>query len=108
MDWMSPSTIEDMEKIMKAFIEEDPDGDGQDDTIGMVVLSEVYGGYPNNTFGIDNVFTAFGAYPGVWIDKDGKAVYGSVQEEMKEPLQLLNRWYNEGLIDKEVCHPHQR
>ena len=48
---------------MKAFIEEDPDGDGQDDTIGMVVLSEVYGGYPNNTFGIDNVFTAFGAYP---------------------------------------------
>ena len=30
-------------------------------------------------------------------------MYGSVQEEMKEPLQLLNRWYNEGLIDKEFA-----
>ena len=108
-DWLDklgleePSTLEDMENIMKAFIEQDPDGDGQDDTIGMVVLSEVYGSYPNNTFAIDNVFTAFGAYPSVWIEKDGKAVYGSVQEEMKEPLQLLNRWYTEGLIDKEFA-----
>lgn len=108
-DWLDklgldePSTIEDLENLMKAFIEQDPDGNGQADTIGMVVLSDVYGGYPNNTFAIDNVFTAFGAYPNVWIEKDGKAVYGSVQEEMKEPLQLLNRWYTEGLIDKEFA-----
>ena len=108
-DWLDklgmdePSTIEDLEELMRAFIEQDPDGNGQADTIGMVVLSDVYGGYPNNTFAIDNIFTAFDAYPNVWIEKDGKAVYGSVQEEMKEPLQLLNRWYTEGLIDKEFA-----
>ena len=108
-DWLDklgmdePSTIEDLEELMRAFIEQDPDGNGQADTIGMVVLSDVYGEYPNNTFAIDNIFTAFDAYPNVWIEKDGKAVYGSVQEEMKEPLQLLNRWYTEGLIDKEFA-----
>lgn len=108
-DWLDklgleePSTIEDLEALMHAFIEQDPDGNGQADTIGMVVLSDVYGEYPNNTFAIDNIFTAFDAYPNVWIEKDGKAVYGSVQEEMKEPLQLLNRWYTEGLIDKEFA-----
>lgn len=108
-DWLDklgldePSTIEDLEELMKAFIEQDPDGNGQADTIGMVVLSDVYGEYPNNTFAIDNIFTAFDAYPNVWIEKDGQAVYGSVQEEMKEPLQLLNRWYTEGLIDKEFA-----
>ena len=109
-DWLDnlkleePSTLEEMEAVLKAFIENDPDGNGQDDTMGMVVHSEVYGGYPNNTFAIDNVFTAFGAYPNIWItDDDGKAVYGSVQEEMKEPLKLLNRWFNEGIIDKEFA-----
>ena len=77
--------------------------------MGMVVHSEVYGDYPNNTFAIDNVFTALGAYPNIWItDDDGKAVYGSFQEEMKAPLELLNRWFNEGIIDKRVCYPHQR
>ena len=64
--------------------------------------SDVYGGYPNNTFGIDNIFTAFGAYPSIWITaEDGTAVYGSVQEEMKDALTLLNSWYTEGLIDQQ-------
>ena len=73
-DWLDklgmdePSTIEDLEELMRAFIEQDPDGNGQANTIGMVVLSDVYGEYPNNTFAIDNIFTAFDAYPNVWIE----------------------------------------
>ena len=109
-DWLDelgleePKSLEDMEAVLKAFIEKDPDGNGEADTVGLVVHSDIYGDYPNNTFAIDNVFTALGAYPSVWTtDKDGKAVYGSVQEEMKEPLQLLNRWYEEGVIDKEFA-----
>ena len=109
-DWLDklgleePSTLEEMEAVLKAFIEQDPDGNGQNDTMGLVVHSDVYGDYPNNTFAIDNVFTALGAYPNIWITaEDGSAVYGSVQEEMKQPLELLSRWYQDGIIDKEFA-----
>lgn len=107
-DWLEnlnleePSTLDEMADVLRAFIEQDPDGNGQDDTIGLAALSTVYGDYPNNTFAIDNIFTAFDAYPNIWITDDaGKAVYGSIQPEMKDALQLIADWYAEGLIDKE-------
>ena len=106
-DWLdalgleAPHTTDEIAEVLKAFIEKDPDGNGSDDTVGLVALSTLYGGYPNNHFAIDNFFTAFGAYPSVWIEKDGKAVYGSVQPEMKDGIALLRDWYAAGLIDKE-------
>ena len=107
-DWMDklgleePKTLDDLADLLRAFINEDPDGDGQADTVGLAVHSEVYGSYPNNTFAVDNIFTAMGAYPTVWItDDDGKAVYGSVQPEMKDALSLMHDWYEEGLLDKQ-------
>ncbi len=84
-DWLDnlgleePSTMDEVADILRAFISDDPDGNGQADTVGLAVLPTVYGGYPNNHFGIDNFFTAFDAYPEIWIkDSEGKAVYGSV------------------------------
>lgn len=107
-DWMDrigleePKTLDDLAELLRAFINNDPDGNGQNDTVGLAVHPEVYGYYPNNTFAIDNIFTALGAYPFVWItDADGKAAYGSVQPEMKEALSLLHDWFAEGLLDKE-------
>ena len=107
-DWLEklglqePSTIDEVADVLRAFIDKDPDGNGQADTVGLVVLNTVYGDYPNNHFAVDNIFTSFGAYPNVWIkDSEGKAAYGSIQPEMKEGLQLLADWYQEGLIDKE-------
>lgn len=107
-DWMDrigleePKTLDDLEELLRAFINNDPDGNGQNDTVGLAVHPEVYGYYPNNTFAIDNIFTALGAYPFIWItDTDGKAVYGSVQPEMKDALSLVHEWFEEGLLDKE-------
>lgn len=107
-DWLEnlgleePSTLDEVADILRAFINDDPDGNGQNDTVGLAALSTVYGDYPNNTFAIDNIFTALGAYPNIWItDSEGNAVYGSIQPEMKDALQLLADWYAEGLIDKE-------
>ncbi len=107
-DWLDnlnleePSTLDEVADVLRAFVNDDPDGDGQANTVGLAALSTVYGDYPNNTFAIDNIFTALDAYPNIWItDDDGNAVYGSVQPEMKDALQLLADWYAEGLIDKE-------
>ena len=52
-DWMDnlgleePKTLGDLEELLRAFINDDPDGDGQDDTVGLAVHPEVYGYYPN-------------------------------------------------------------
>ena len=68
-DWMDnlgleePSTIDDIAEVLRAFIEDDPDGNGQADTVGLAVRNTVYGDYPNNHFAVDNIFTALGAYP---------------------------------------------
>ena len=51
----------------------------------------------------DCVFGAFGLYPQIFTEKDGKVVYGAVEPEAKQALEVLHRWYEEGLIDPEMC-----
>ncbi len=105
-DWLdklgltAPKSLDEMEAVLQAFKDKDPNGTG--DNVGLILNSEVYGGYPNNHFIADNIFTALNAYPYIWIKgSDGKAVYGSVQPEMKEGLARLRDWYAKGLIDPE-------
>lgn len=93
-DWMDelglsePETLEDIETIVKAFIEKDPGGNGAGKTIGIPLVTDgdnfLYGSY-SSAYRANNIFTLFGAYPEQWIeDENGNAVYGSVQPEMKE------------------------
>ncbi|TLS50924.1 extracellular solute-binding protein [Paenibacillus antri] len=99
-DWLTklglerPKTIDDVYKIAVAFAKNDPDGNGQADTFGLQIDN-------NFRYNMQGLFWAFGAYPLNWIEKDGKAVRGVVQPEMKDALNLLQKMYNEGLLDKE-------
>jgi len=105
-DWLDklglqpPKTIADVKNIAKAFATQDPDGNGADDTIGLLLDKD----FLNQSKGI---FWAFGAYvnkPEMWIkNADGKIVYSYVQPEMKNGLAWLNDLYKEGLIDKEFA-----
>lgn len=99
-DWLTnlglerPQSIEDVYAIAKAFTFDDPDQNGQNDTLGM----QLDNGFLSNAKGF---FWAFGAYPDGWVSKDGRAVSGVVQPEMKKPLQMLQQMFKEGLLDKE-------
>jgi putative aldouronate transport system substrate-binding protein len=112
-DWMdklglsAPETLEDIANIVRAFIEKDPGGNGPGKTIGIPLCiagdNFLYGGY-SAAFRVNNIFTSFGAFPEQWIaGKDGLAVYGSVQPEMKQGLQVLADWYKEGIIDQQFA-----
>lgn len=74
---------------MYAFANNDPDGNNIKDSYGM------------SQTGIPLVYGAFGYQPDRWMVRDGKLVHGSVQPEMKEALTVLNKWYNDGVIDPE-------
>lgn len=101
-DWLTklglerPKTMDDVHAIAKAFAAQDPDGNGKADTLGLEIDSDF-------RYNLQGLFWGYGAYPNPsnWIEKDGKVVRGVVQPEMKEPLQLLQTMFKEGLLDKE-------
>lgn len=49
----------------------------------------------------DMFFGAYGLYPQIFTEKNGKIVYGAVEPEAKQALEVAHRWYEEGLIDPE-------
>jgi len=83
----APENITELETLLYKFAQEDPDGNGKKDTYGMsnTALSVIYGSFSTDR--------------SIWLDKAGKAEYSSIQPEMKNALQLLNKWYKDGIID---------
>ena len=106
-DWMDkcnlaePKTMEDIYNILQQFLVQDPGGNGEGQTAGLVIDPEIAGN-SGGSYMPNNIFTLYGAYPKQWIDDgSGNAVYGSVQPEMKDALEQLSKMYSEGLIDKQ-------
>jgi putative aldouronate transport system substrate-binding protein len=110
-DWLDkvglplPKSLDDLKTIAKAFVEQDPDGNGKADTVGfpgpdktqMVVNNE-----KNHYFGFEPILALDKAFPGMWVKDDkGEIVYGSVQDNIKNGLQTLQQMYADGLIDKQ-------
>ncbi len=108
-DWLDklslpvPRTLNDIALTVKAFMENDPDGNGQPDTMGIPVdKSLVFSQKQTGLYGLDSVFAAYKAFPKSWIrSEEGHVVYGSIQPEAKRALALLAEWYRSGVIDKE-------
>lgn len=103
-DWLEklglpePKTMDDVLAIADAFVNQDPDDNGQKDTYGLGLEKLFYGSVP----GIEGFFNSFHAYPQIWVkDDEGKLAYGSIQPEMKAALAKLQQMYKDGLIDRE-------
>ncbi|WP_366295829.1 extracellular solute-binding protein [Paenibacillus sp. AN1007] len=105
-DWLkklnlkAPTTLDELETVMDAFVNQDPDGNGKKDTVALSV------GFKNNlnTWMADSgwIFGMFGAMPNQWNKAaDGTLAYGSIQPEMKPALEKMKEWMEKGYIDKE-------
>lgn len=89
-----PETLTDLEATLTAYHAKYPDGVGF--------------GLSNDLSQMEVVTSAFGAYPKSWIkDANENLIYGSIQPEMKQTLETLNKWYNNGWIDKEFVVKNQ-
>lgn len=89
-----PDTIDDLYNVLKAFKEQDPNGNGKADEIPYTET----GLAPDflNPFGITDINA------NSMLVKDGKPVFYPISEEYKEGLKFANKLYAEGLIDKEL------
>lgn len=113
-DWLDnvgmapPATLDEVEAVLNAFVNNDPDKNGKKDTIGLAGPdkgSNLFAHFmepSSNHFGFDPVSQAFKAYPGFWLNQGGEAVYGSITPETKQALAKLRDWYSKGLIDPEA------
>lgn len=104
-DWLdklgmeTPKTREEIAAVAKAFMDKDPGGNGAGKTIGMAVQSTPVGNYGHG-FGVEALFSSFGAFPKQWVyDDEGKVVYGSITQEAKEGLAFVTDLYAQGIID---------
>ena len=99
-DWLDalglerPTTMDQVTEVARAFATQDPDGNGVDDTLGI--------GMDNNfIYQAAGVFWAFGGYPPIWLEKNGRIEYANIQPEMKDGLEWFKNMYDENLFDRE-------
>lgn len=101
-DWLEklglevPKTFEDYKKVLKAFVENDPDGNGQKDTVGLTHKS------------IDMLQVFFlGSVPQVtndgWVKEDGQWIPGYYSKNLVKGIEQFKELYDEGLLDKDFA-----
>ena len=110
-DWLdklgleAPRTWDEMVKVAEAFVTQDPDGNGEDDTIGILGPgnSNHINDIGDNQFGLDPLFCSFQSYPQYWLqDEDGTVKYGSIQPETRTALEKIQKLYTDKLIYPEM------
>ena len=96
-----PTTTAELEEVLKAFKEQDPNGNGMADEIPLST-------YVDNQYFAD-WFGAFGLVPNANENKyeniavkDGKVVFSAVEDEYREAVKYFSQLWAEGLIDPET------
>ncbi len=95
-DWLdklnlkAPTNAEELHDVLYAFRNEDPNGNGKKDEIPFFDGPKLKAFYPmwnaRNT----------------WYAKDDKVVFGPYEENYKNAVKELAKWYSEGLFDPEI------
>lgn len=102
-DWLDnlgldvPSTLEELAAVAQAFTEDDPDGNGADDTVGFVERDESFNvGFRSlsSYFGADNWFT---------ITDDDEVMPSFMQPEYKEAMEWFRNIYDNGWMNSDFA-----
>lgn len=100
-DWLDklnmkiPTTVDELYEVLKAFKEKDPDGNGAEDTFGMIVTKSP------STF--DPLAVWFGA-PNKWgKDANGELQPDFMTDEYLEAMKFMKKLYDEKLINQDFA-----
>lgn len=95
-----PTTTDEFYQVLKAFKEQDPNGNGIADEIPLSGCTEWWHSEPINF--IMNAFTYFDDNAYLAIDDSDVVSAAFTKPEWKEGLAYLNKLYSEGLLDSEA------
>lgn len=99
-DWLEslgleqPTNTEELYEVAKAFTNDDPDGNGVDDTYGIII--------PNFAQAFDLFTIWYGAGNG-WKDVDGELTPSFKTEEYLEAITFARQMVEEGLINRDFA-----
>ena len=111
-DWLDklqldmPATVDDLFEVAKAFTEQDPDGNGRDDTYGFAAASDGSTWIP--------LWAAFGSGgPGNFYRKDGEFVNGYYDPATTDALEYIRRLVAAKVVDpdfvtNDMTRAHER
>lgn len=91
-DWLDklgleiPTDIEEWHRVLTAFKQKDPNGNGIADEI------------PFDDYRYQLFASSFGVFEGILLSDGNRVTYGPMEDGYKEFLQTMNQWYEEGLI----------
>lgn len=98
-DWIEkmnlpvPQDIESLDKVLRAFTTQDPDGNGKDDTCGIYIHESGF-----VEFLVNFMSLAFGG-SNKWEEKDGKFTPAFATDEFIKGLDQLKAWYADGVLN---------
>ncbi|MGF0117995.1 extracellular solute-binding protein [Promicromonospora sp. Marseille-Q5078] len=100
-DWLdnlgleAPHTIEDLEKVAVAFANDDPDGNGKDDTTGFIDREESF------LVGFRSLTGYFGAGDKFAVDDAGQVHAAFASDEFKAAMEWYRGVYEKGGVNQE-------
>ena len=103
-DWLdklelkTPETIDDLYKVLTAFRNDDPNGNGKKDEVPF--LSRDWQEIIRLVVFWDARTTGSDTFHDYYV-RDGKITHGYTEEEYKTGIMNVAKWYKEGLIDPE-------
>ncbi|UUX35127.1 type 2 periplasmic-binding domain-containing protein [Fundicoccus culcitae] len=93
--WTDTSySLDELEEILTAFTFDDPDGNGQDDTYGILPTND-------NLLWAQTLLGAYGLSADYNLLENDTLTDPMVSERYKEWLLKMNDWYNKGIMDPE-------
>lgn len=95
-------SIEELEFIASSFVKANL---AQSETpVGIASTTDVISDKGDNSYCLNQVAYAMGAMPKTWYLNDKNEVeYGTITDETLDFLILLNRWYEEGILDPQFA-----
>jgi len=107
-DWLKklnlaePKTLDDVKKIALAFKNNDPDGNGRNDTMG--ILAQDHMTEIGSAGSLSALFYMQHVYPRYWYYGTNKELlYGSIQPGAKTALANLRDMVSSGVVEKEFA-----
>lgn len=98
-DWLDalglemPQTADEYYNVLKAFKEQDPNGNGQADEIPF---------FASDAGEFVRVTQMLSGFRSGWFEEDGKIYYAPFDKRYQQGLIMARKWYDEGLVDKEI------
>ncbi|WP_018931755.1 extracellular solute-binding protein [Gracilibacillus lacisalsi] len=90
----APTTTDEFMEMARAFTEDDPDGNGEDDTFGVTDRSDlVYGAFKT-------VSSWFGT-PNEWGEQDGQLLPEFMFDEYKQTMDFFKEMHENGYINQD-------